>query len=492
MMSDEIEEVVIAGAGPAGLVAAITLARLGVRPLLVERRSAAPSLPRATATSLKTMELLRAWGVEPAVLEGAVPDVEWLGWVSPTLREAADGAPFETGMPTRAQAALISPTAPACVPQDHLEPVLAAHARALGVRIETGVRLAAADSRPDGARLVLGARDGGCERRVEARYLIGADGIRSTVRAQLGIPSRGRDGLDHRLGALFRAPLGGLLGSHRYGLHGVTHPEAEGTFLPAGRADRWLYAYAWDPHSSALADHDAAAMAARIRTGAGVPDLPVEVEQLQPVTFGVGLADRFRHHSAFLIGDAAHRVTPRGGTGMNTAIRDGHDLGWKLGWVLNGWAGEALLDSYEAERRPVAAHNLARSADVNGSVRTAGEEVHVDLGGRIAHVWVAPGTSSLDLPGDALTLLCGPEGARSWSAHAGTVNATPGRPPLQVHPLAELPARALGVGAAGALLVRPDRVPAGAWAAPDGAGLRRAVEAVAGLGAGAAALARAA
>ena len=415
------------------------------------------------------MELLRAWGVEPAVLEGAVPDVEWLGWISPTLREAADGAPSRPACPRAPRRRSSVPPRRPAYPRT-TSSRCSRRTRALGVRIETGVRLVAADSRPDGVRLVLRDEAGGRVRRVQTRYLIGADGIRSTVRAQLGIPSRGRDGLDHRLGALFRAPLGALLGPHRCGLHGVTHPEAEGAFLPAGRGDRWLYAYRSDAVASGQADHDAATMAARIRTGAGVADLPVEIEQLRLVTFGVSLADRFRHHSAFLIGDAAHRVTPRGGTGMNTAIRDGHDLGWKLGWVLNGWAGEPLLDAYEAERRPVAAHNLARSADVDGSLRRAGEEVHIDLGGRIAHVWVAPGTSSLDLPGDGLTLLCGAAGARSWSAHAGAVNATAGRPPLQVRPLEELPARALGVVAAGALLVRPDRVPAGAWAARTGPG----------------------
>ena len=101
-------------------------------------------------------------------------------------------------------------------------------------------------------------------------------------------------------------------------------------------------------------------------------------------TYAVELAERFRERSAFLIGDAAHRLTPRGATGMNTAIRDGYDLGWKLAWVLRGWAGEELLDSYEAERRPVAEHNGARGTDPNGSVRGVAEELHVDLGGRIA------------------------------------------------------------------------------------------------------------
>ena len=87
------------------------------------------------------------------------------------------------------------------------------------------------------------------------------------------------------------------------------------------------------------------------------------------MSFGAHLAERFRAGRVLLAGDAAHRVTPRGGTGLNLALHDGHDLGWKLAWVLNGWAGSELLDSYEAERLPVAEHTVARSADPNGSLR---------------------------------------------------------------------------------------------------------------------------
>ena len=96
---------------------------------------------------------------------------------------------------------------------------------------------------------------------------------------------------------------------------------------------------------------------------------------------------------------------------MNTAIRDAHDLGWKLSWVLRGWAGDALLDTYEAERRPVAEHNAARSADPSGSIRGTADELRADLGGRIAHTWL-PGesgrTSTLDLLADGLTRFTGP------------------------------------------------------------------------------------
>ena len=104
------------------------------------------------------------------------------------------------------------------------------------------------------------------------------------------------------------------------------------------------------------------------------------------------LADRFREGRAFLAGDAAHQVTPRGGTGMNTAIRDGRDLGWKLAWRLHGWAGDGCWTHYEPERRPVARHNMERSVDPNGSIRSVAEELHVDIGPRIPHAWVEPGS----------------------------------------------------------------------------------------------------
>ena len=143
---------------------------------------------------------------------------------------------------------------------------------------------------------------------------------------------------------------------------------------------------------------------------------------------------------------------------MNTAIADGHDLGWKLGWVLNGWAGEDLLDTYEAERRPVAAHNLARSVDERGSYRDSIDEIHVDLGGRIAHLWVegeGRRVSTLDLVGDGLTLFTGSD----TEPVAVASGSTDGSAPVTVRRLSAVTARALGIAPAGSLLVRPSGVP---------------------------------
>ena len=126
---------------------------------------------------------------------------------------------------------------------------------------------------------------------------------------------------------------------------------------------------------------------------------------------------------AFLAGDAAHRVTPRGGTGMNTALQSGYDLGWKLAWVLQGWADGALLDTYESERRVVAEHNITRSIDPNGSRRPVVDELSVDLGGRIAHAWLPAASgrvSTLDLLGPGWTLFTGPTRA-AWDAAGARV-----------------------------------------------------------------------
>ena len=459
--------VLVVGAGPAGLTTAIELGRYGVECLLVERRLEPSRHPRATVISTRTMEILRSWALEERVRAGGV-EVDWLMWACETLAQVDDGVAVEVGLPTRAQAALISPTAPACASQHHLESVLLAHLRLLEpARVGLGTALVGLESGRDGARATL--RDlAGRERVVEAGYVVGADGAYSTVRAALGIPMRGPDDVVVAVTALVHAPLWALLGEHRYGFFATDHAGEQSSFFPAGPDDLWLFGYLLRPDDRNRVLPSRRELTERIRRATGVDELPVRIEWMGSFSAAAQIADRFRSDQVFLIGDAAHRVTPRGGTGMNTAIHDGYDLGWKLAWVINGWAGPDLLDSYELERRPVAEHNLARSADANGSRRSSGEELRVDLGGRIGHHWIPTEDgwrSTLDLLGPGLTLLMGPAND-AWQEAARSVA---GVLPLTLRSLDEITARALGIRPGGAQLVRPDGIAAESWPRSAGA-----------------------
>ena len=143
---NEEVDVLVVGAGPAGLTAAATLARYGAEVLVVERKQKLSSHPRATAVSTRSMELLRSWGLEDEIKRGGMPDLEWLALVSETLADAGNGEVATLGLPTKQQAAALSPTAPLVAPQTHTEAVLLDHVRSLGVAVEFEREVAAIDS----------------------------------------------------------------------------------------------------------------------------------------------------------------------------------------------------------------------------------------------------------------------------------------------------------------------------------------------------------
>jgi putative polyketide hydroxylase len=183
--------VVVAGAGPAGLALAATLARGGVGSLLVERNPGLSPLPRATAVSTRTMELLRSWGLEDELWAGQLDLGATGAWAAETLA-SPEGTEQPLGMAGFAEAAAASPTTLAAVPQDHLEPVLLRHLERSGLaEVRFGTELAAFDQDADGVTVVLRERAGGASRTVRAGHLVGADGAHSRVRSLLGIAMEG-------------------------------------------------------------------------------------------------------------------------------------------------------------------------------------------------------------------------------------------------------------------------------------------------------------
>jgi putative polyketide hydroxylase len=463
-------DVLVVGAGPAGLTLAISLARHDLDVLVIEKHTGTSPFPKATGVSARTMELLRTWGLDEQVRAGAMAVLPALA-VSHTLTGPVR-ALVATGYPTDAQALAAGPVAPCQCPQDHLEPVLLAHLRERGGRVRFGTELIGLHTDDTGVAATVRDRASGLRSAVRASWVVGADGPRSTVRSRLGIGIDDLGTIGDATAVTFRADLTRRLPRTPYALNAVEIPGAEGLFVPTGN-DRWIYARTQDAHRAA-AYWSPQRCTELLRAATGLPDLDADILSVQSFTMGGHVASEFRAGRAFLVGDAAHRTTPMGGIGMNTAIQGAHNLGWKLAWVLRGWAGEALLDSYEAERRPVGTENVLRSLSpqaVDGAdglafdLGTTYDSAFVDpgAGGRTPHVRVryqGSTVSTVDLFDGRLTVLTGRRGTR-WRRPAADL-AAGGLPIVALSIGRELDelrsslADRLGIGDTGAALVRPD------------------------------------
>ena len=424
-------ELLIIGAGPCGLVAAITAARYGTEVLCVEQRAGGSSLSRALVVSTRGMELMRRIGLEEAVRAEAA-DVEPTAFVTLTLA-SPEGNVMPLGYPSDVEAAkrvragqrgrtVVLRTVPG-------QPA------ASGADCEGAVRNST-DRSPRSGSATVGRRcydvASTVQHVVDARFVVGADGAHSTVRDVMGFVMDGADDLADYERVEFVASLDEVVGARRHALYVLKHPNVDSAVLARrGREDRWGLSRERVQATAGLDDLSEDDLVALIRTATGVADLDLRVERVSRFTFAAQIAQQYRRGNVFLVGDAAHRLTPRDGNGMNTGIQDGFDIAWKLAWVLRGWAQPQLLDSYESERRPIGRHNVERSADPGGARRPTDEALNWDLDGRMPHVWLesqGARVSTVDLIGDGLTLFTATEDPQ-WSSVG---EATGWTAPLQV------------------------------------------------------------
>ncbi|GAA2892619.1 FAD-dependent oxidoreductase [Pseudonocardia halophobica] len=347
--------VLIAGGGPSGLAAAIELGRAGVRCAVVEPRTeVAADPPKAKTTSARTMELFRRWGLVDRVRAAAPLPVSYAQDVVFCTRLAGrEITRFRNAFGLYAERRDELAECGQQIPQPVVERVLREAVAALPtVDLLLGHRLVSAVDGPDGVRAAVSGPVG--EREVHADYLLGCDGANGVARAAIGARYAGGSGARPNLNVTFRAPgLGDDLLCARAVHYWVLGADAGGI---VGRAD--LDGTWWTVAQNVPPGTDPVGLVRRL-IGA---DVPVEVRAADPWEARMLLVDRYRGRRTFLVGDAAHLNPPWGGHGYNTCVGDAVNLAWKLAAVLHGWAGPALLDSYEPERRPVARQTIDDAA----------------------------------------------------------------------------------------------------------------------------------
>ncbi|MGW4683863.1 FAD-dependent monooxygenase [Streptomyces sp. NPDC004244] len=349
-------DVLVVGAGPTGLALACCLARRGVRPLVVERAAGLFPGSRGKGLQPRTLEVFDDLGVLDEVLRWGGPAPVGMAW--------KDGVRLgEHRMFDDAEATEQEPyTGPWILPQWRTQEILLARLRELGGDVRFGVEFTALTQDADGVEALI-ASDGGPAVAVRARYLVGADGGRSTVRRLTGIKMSGErvdptplivadvvvDHLDRDNWHLFPPAEDGSRGY--------------AALCPLPHTQEFQFVGQYPEIRAELSADDVRTLVAEL-THVRAEDVR-EVRWASDFTVNAALADRFREGRVFLAGDAAHIHSPAGGQGLNTSVQDAYNLGWKLAAVLCDGAPEALLDTYEEERLPQAAAVLGLSTRIH-------------------------------------------------------------------------------------------------------------------------------
>ncbi|TPG16755.1 FAD-dependent oxidoreductase [Sphingomonas koreensis] len=345
-------EVLVVGAGPVGLSAAIELGSRGHHVLIAERNPRVGAAPRAKTTNVRTRTHLRRWGLADRLAEESPFGVDYPNNMVFVTRLGPGGhelARFRNAFNASPERSPLYPEHGQWVPQYKLEKVLLEKVQTFG-QVETRFETEFVSAEQDGTGVTAILRSAEGDTRLRCRYLIGADGARSQVRELIGAKLEGRHGLSHHYNIIFEAP--GLAKAHGFGPAAVYWQIGRDGFSaigPMDEGDLWFFAPGGAKPGQSLPPEEAAAL---IRTRTGI-DLPYKVVSADTWSAHEMLADKYTQGRIFLAGDACHLHPPAGGYGMNMGVGDGVDLGWKIAATLEGWGGPELLASYEPERRPV-------------------------------------------------------------------------------------------------------------------------------------------
>lgn len=468
--------VLIVGAGAGGLTMSASLAKHGVRSLVVEKRPEIFRYPKARNLSFRSLEILRGLGLADLVhaVAAGVSDMV----VKPTLNSEDERPAMDTNAIFAGLGRLSpEPTVQYC-PQSRLEPILLQHLRSHGSSARYGTELTSLIQDEDGVTAVVCDRDSGRSEDIRADYLIAADGVHSPIRTTLGVSTSGYGSLPvYFVFVYFRAPFRSLIPQLADGAGvQIANSDVDG-ILVAAEGDLGMFISTYVPRHGETAAQFTEQRCREMIVRAVGQSLPINIVEIAPWQPYERVTDAFRRDRTFFVGDSAHAMPPFKAGGANVAIQSADNLAWKLAAVLHGWASKQLLDTYHAERHPVgvfsarqsltgppltflkldatyhpglpieeeqsmfaliAGYQYRSSAVINEpAVHDHSEDVHLvdelrgQPGTRAPHAWVThhgQRISALDLVGRGFTVLTN-EKTGAWSDAAAQIT----RAPVTVH-----------------------------------------------------------
>ncbi|NKB29056.1 MAG: 2,4-dichlorophenol 6-monooxygenase [Rhodobacteraceae bacterium] len=370
-MPDISTDVLIIGTGPAGSSSAALLSTYGIENMIINRYRWLANTPRAHITNQRTMEVLRDLGkeVEGEAYLHATPQ-ELMGnnvfCESLAGEEIGRMRSWGTYPNSKAEHLLSSPTFMNDLPQTFMEPLLFTTACKRGTQARMSTEYLHHEQDSEGVTTTCLDRLTGKKLTIRSKFLIGADGGNSLVAENEDLPIEGKMGVGGSMNILFRADLSKYVEHRPSVLYWIMQPGADVGGIGMGLVrmirpwNEWLIVWGYDINERAPVVDDAMATSVA-RQLVGDPELEIELLSANTWTVNDAYAARLSKGRVFIMGDAAHRHPPSNGLGSNTSIQDAFNLCWKLASVLKGQAGEALLESYDTERAPIAKQIVNRA-----------------------------------------------------------------------------------------------------------------------------------
>jgi 2,4-dichlorophenol 6-monooxygenase len=362
-------DVLIIGSGPSGGAAAALLASYGVKPLVVTKWNWTCRTPRAHITNQRAMEVFRDLGIEDEVNEKRTIQ-QYMGnnvfCTSLAGEELGRLLTWGTHPQRKADYTLASPTTICDVPQNLLEPILVGAAASRGATVMFNWEYQSLVQDEDGVTVEVKDYVAKTTHQIRAKYVIGADGGRSKVAEDIGLPMEGKMGVAGSMNIVFEADLSKYVAHRPSVLYWVMQPGSDVGGIGMGLVrmvrpwHEWLIVWGYDINEPPpkVTDEMATEIAHNL---IGDHSIPIKIKSTSVWTVNNMHALAHSKGRVFCVGDAVHRHPPSNGLGSNTSIQDSFNLAWKLAFVLKGKAGPSLLESYTAERAPVAKQIVTRA-----------------------------------------------------------------------------------------------------------------------------------